>query len=234
MKYAALRALAVSSLLFAAPLTAANAADMALKAPPPPVAVYSWTGWYVGLQAGGVFGRSQHCDTSAFCTSTFDVSGVAGGGTLGYNWQSNTWIFGLETDISGSSASGTTSTVPTFGCGQVCFTDLNWFGTVRGRVGPSLGNWFPYVTGGFAYGGLHAGLNAPPVDAVTHTETGWTAGGGLEYALAPKNWSVKLEYLYFRLGNEFYDTLRLCGGLSCTAVHNNFNLVRLGLNYRFN
>lgn len=215
-----------------------------MKAPPPSVAAPapSWTGFYVGLQFGGVFGQSQHCDNAiggavlADCTARFNVNGIEGGGTAGYNWQVNNWVFGLETDISGSGAGGTTLSVPgVFGCGTGagCFTNLNWFGTLRGRVGPSFGNWFPYVTGGLAYGEINAGLTGPPVDSATRTKTGWALGGGLEYALAP-HWSAKLEYLYFTLGNDFYDVLHICGGLNCTAVHNDFNLVRLGLNYRFN
>jgi opacity protein-like surface antigen len=224
----------------------ALAADMALKAPPLPPAVYDWTGPYIGATAGYVFGHSQHCDTSAFCTAGFDVDGFAGGGTLGYNWEvNNWWVVGLETDFSGASARGTTVTVPiVFGCGLGCFTNLDWFGTVRGRIGPTFTaspsfpfvSVFPYVTGGFAYGELHAGLNpGPPLpfDAVTATQTGWTVGAGVESALPWRNWSVKVEYLFFHLGNEFYDVQQICGLLSCTAVHNDFSLVRFGLNYRF-
>ena len=109
---------------------------------------------------------------------------------------------------------------------------MDWFGTVRGRVGPTFNNWFPYVTGGFAYGEEKASLGAGLLSA-TGTRTGWTGGAGVEYAFVPQHWSVKLEYLYFHLGNLFYDTAGLCGTLNCTAVHNNFNLVRVGVNYRF-
>jgi outer membrane immunogenic protein len=228
--------------------TPALAADMALKASPMPPLVYDWTGPYVGATAGYVFGHSQHCDTPAFCTAGFDVDGFAGGGTLGYNWQvKNWWVVGLEADISGASARGTTVTVPgVFGCGSGCFTNLDWFGTVRGRIGPTFTgssslpffSVFPYVTGGFAYGQIHAGLNpAPalplPLDAVAATRTGWTVGAGIESALPWRNWSVKLEYLFFHLGDEFYDVQGICGLLSCTAVHNDFSLVRLGVNYHF-
>jgi outer membrane immunogenic protein len=230
----------IATILSVVAFGGARAADMAVKSPPPPpVAAYTWTGWYAGLQAGGVFGNSQHCDPagSGFCTGQFNVDGFVGGGTLGYNWQNNNWIFGLETDFSGSSARGTTQSTAGFGClTPNCYTDLYWFGTVRGRVGPTLGSWFPYVTGGLAYGELHSGVAASTAfaDSATNTETGWTLGGGVEYALAPKNWSVKLEYLFFHLNDMFYDTRHVCGAMDCTAEHNNFNLVRIGLNYRFN
>jgi opacity protein-like surface antigen len=62
---------------------------------------------------------------------------------------------------------------------------------------------------------------------------GGTLGAGVECAIAPQRWPVKLEYLYFHLGDLFYDTAQVCGHVSCTAVHNNFNVARLGLNYRF-
>jgi outer membrane immunogenic protein len=217
---------------------AAFAADMPVKAAPTAIP-YSWTGFYVGATAGYVFGSSQHCDTVAFCTSAFDVNGAAGGATLGYNWQAANWVYGLEADFSFAGAKGTTLTIPPpfgFNCGTPnCYTNLDWFGTVRGRVGPAFGNWLPYLTGGFAYGQLNAGLSSAfaPTTSATAVRGGWTLGGGVEYALAPLHWSVKLEYLYLHLDDLFYDTAQVCGRLSCTAVHNNFNVVRLGVNYRF-
>ncbi len=220
---------------------AASAADMATKAPPlPPAPVaLNWTGLYVGGTFGGVWGRSDHCDTPAFCTAPINVDGITGGGTVGYNWQSSNWVYGLETDFSGSNARGTTVTIPgVFGCGSPdCHTSLDWFGTVRGRVGPSLGNWLPYVTGGLVYGRLLAGLGGAPGFTGTGAaavETDWTVGGGIEYMVpGAAHWSVKLEYLYFQMPNLFYDTAHICGSLSCTAVNNRFNIVRLGANYRF-
>lgn len=217
---------------------AAYAADLPVKAPAAVVS-YNWTGFYVGASAGYVFGRGQHCDTSAFCTAAFNVDGVAGGGTLGYNWQTGNWVFGLETDFSFTGAKGTTTTIPPpfgFNCGTPnCYTNLNWFGTARGRIGPRYGKWLPYVTGGFAYGELNAGLSSAfaPNTSATGVRGGWTLGGGVEYAIVPQHWSVKLEYLYFHLDDLFYDTLQVCGRLSCTAVRNDFNVIRLGANYRF-
>lgn len=215
---------------------AANAADMPVKAPivKAPVAIpYNWTGFYVGATAGYLFGKSQHCDTPAFCTNAFNVNGFTGGGTVGYNWQMTNWVLGVEADFSGANAKGsTTSVVGVFNCVANCDTKLNWWGTVRGRVGYAADRWLPYVTGGYAYGNLSADLNSGGLSA-SGSRSGWTLGAGVEYALMPQNWSVKLEYLYFHLNDLFYDTLHICGQLSCTAVHNNFNVARLGVNYRF-
>lgn len=221
---------------------AASAADMPAKAPvvkAPLVAPYNWTGFYIGASAGYAWGRSQHCDPpgSPFCTASFGVDGFVGGGTLGYNWQTDNWVLGLETDFSGAAARGNIrSTRPPdpYGCGiGTCDTHLNWYGSGRARLGYAYDRLLPYIAGGFAYGELYAALGILPATAATATRSGWTLGGGLEYALAPQHWSLKLEYLYMHLNDLFYDTAQVCGNLSCTAVHNNFNIVRAGVNYRF-
>ena len=104
----------ISSLLASAPLSAL-AADLPLKAPPLPVAVYNWTGFYVGGNIGYSWGRSS--GTEAFSDATsgailsasairFDMDGVIGGGQVGYNWQSDRWVFGLEADIQASGQKG--------------------------------------------------------------------------------------------------------------------------------
>ncbi|MCQ4190607.1 outer membrane protein [Methylocystis suflitae] len=127
------------------------------------------------------------------------AGGVIGGGQLGYNHQfSPLFVAGLETDIQGSSMSG-----------------VHWFGTVRARLGTTIVSpkLLVYGTGGFAYGGS-SGAGA-----------GWTAGGGVEWAFAPK-WSAKVEYLYVRLSqNEDFGPRR--------HGDQGFHVVRAGLNYRF-
>lgn len=200
---------------------------------------HDWSGLYAGVTAGYAWGNSEHCDTSAFCTHSFDVNGITGGGTVGYNWQPDaSFVAGLETDLSGANARGSTKSVlGVFGCGlpDNCHTDLNWFGTLRGRLGyAGWNNWLPFVTGGLAYGELTAGLGGtPPFGTQTDgVELGWTVGGGVEYALL-ENWSAKFEYQHLEFSDLFYDTAHLCGSRSCTALSNSFNLVRMGVNYRF-
>jgi outer membrane immunogenic protein len=161
-----------------AAIQAAGAADLALKAPPPPPApVYSWTGWYVGVNLGGSFGKAA--DTSTFgapptllSSTSSRLDGVIGGGQIGYNWQvNNNWLLGLEADIQGSSERGTaTSSAGVAGfCGVLatfpCTTagtlvdqeKLPWFGTVRGRIGVLASpTWLFYATGGLAYGEIRS------------------------------------------------------------------------------
>jgi outer membrane immunogenic protein len=184
-----LRVLGVSSLLLAAPLSAASAADMPLKAPPP-APWYDWTGFYAGLNLGYSWGRSwtSYTGTSLipggaiapFSTSQ-NMDGILGGGQIGYNWQFNrNWLFGLEADIQGTGQRGT-ATLPTVSgtFGVVALfpytttatlsQKLPWFGTVRARLGfePS-DHWLLYATGGLAYG---------EVDS-TYTVSTTTVGGG--------------------------------------------------------
>jgi outer membrane immunogenic protein len=154
-----------------AAIQSAGAADLALKAPPPPLVVDEWTGWYVGLNLGGSWGRSRtsYSDPDpAFVpfTTSQHMDGVLGGAQIGYNWQVNrTWLLGLEADFQGTGQRGSTTfppiteilgvpgipptTVTTTG---TLTQKMPWFGTVRARLGvePSE-HWLLYVTGGLAY-----------------------------------------------------------------------------------
>jgi outer membrane immunogenic protein len=92
VKYNIIRGISISTLLLVAPISVASAADMALKAPPAPAPVYSWTGWYAGVNLGGSFGKAA--DTSTFgagptllSSTSSRLDGVIGGGQIGYNWQ---------------------------------------------------------------------------------------------------------------------------------------------------
>jgi opacity protein-like surface antigen len=142
MKNFSLSVIGVAALLLAAPLTGANAADMAVKAPPAaPVSTYNWTGLYLGVQAGYDWGSSVQFFTNAGAgtTNRYNIRGGEGGGTLGYNWQIQQWVLGIETDFSDSHINGTTGTTATYGCGTVCATTVDDFGTLRGRASVTHG-----------------------------------------------------------------------------------------------
>jgi outer membrane immunogenic protein len=217
---------AIASLL----TTSAFAADLAprpyTKAPAPVMAVYNWTGFYIGGNVGYSWGRSSNSETlssvatgaSLFTnTSRNDVNGVIGGGQVGYNWQASNWLFGLEADIQGSGEKGSSNIVcVACGDGPSDITSnltqkLNWFGTFRGRAGvlatPTV---LLYATGGLVYGEVDTGgsitgpTRAAPSATVafpgtSSTRAGWTAGAGVEGAIGG-NWTAKLEYLYMDLG----------------------------------
>jgi outer membrane immunogenic protein len=147
--------------------------------------------------------------------NTTNGSGFLGGGQIGYNWQVNpAWVVGLEADFQGSNLGGSATVggrFPLFGGGfapnPATFTandKLDWFGTVRGRVGLSIGRQLFYTTAGLAYGQAALSTNfATPFftfpASATVTKTGWIAGIGTEGAFIG-NWSAKAELLYYDLG----------------------------------
>jgi outer membrane immunogenic protein len=215
----------ISLLAFAA--TAAVAADLPrgvpARAPAAYVPVgYNWTGFYVGINGGYGWGRSNW---SAYGSNT-NLSGGMVGATAGYNWQAlgSPWVFGLEGDIDWTNIKGSFVNVA---CPTGCQTKNSWLGTVRGRVGYAWDRVMPYVTGGLAVGDVKA--TQAGFAGVSETKAGWTAGAGIEAALAG-NWTAKVEYLHVDLGGV------TCGALSCalpSRVGFHANEVRAGVNYRF-
>jgi outer membrane immunogenic protein len=213
------------TLTSAVALASANAADM-YRAPAgggfkdgPYVPVASWTGFYVGINGGYAW------DASAI---GFDNnSGGFGGGQIGYNWQGFSHpnlVIGVEADFQGADIgdklSGTVLRVP-----ASAETNLNYFGTVRGRIGYAADRTLVYATGGLAFGQVEDKLTVGQgAFTETTTRTGWVVGGGLEHKLTP-NWSVKGEYQYINLGQDD-------GWAKATAEDYTIHTVRLGLNYQ--
>ena len=107
---------------------------------------------------------------------------------------------------------------------------IDWFGTARGRLGFAFGNALLYGTGGFAYGNVnqHA-INGGDVFVSNTTQTGYAAGGGIEYKFTPIL-PLKAEYQYIDLGSaKLTDTF----GNTTNPLDTNFQTARVGLNYRF-
>ncbi len=229
MKKSLLAGVAVAALaLGALPATAADLSNRPVyKAPVSVPTVYNWTGFYVGVSGGGAWGTSEHTFPGG-THGPFDISGGLVGGTVGYNWQSGNLVLGLEGDYSWADIHGSTTGVPTACLGGSCDTTIRSFGTARGRVGYAWDNALFYGTGGFAWGNVHAAEVG--FDRGSDTFTGWTIGGGIEYGFAP-NWSAKIEYLYVDLGN---DVLYGSGFGAPHTVDATANVVRAGINYRFN
>ena len=209
----------------AAPSLAADLPRPAYKAPIY-VAPFSWTGFYVGLNGGYGWGTTNWSvpGIPGATTGDFNTTGYLLGGTMGYNMQTGSWVWGLEGDIDYSSIKGTNTTI----CGAGgCETRNTWLGTARGRIGYAWDRWLPFITGGAGFGGIK--MTPPGGPSETKTKLGWTLGAGVEYAFMGA-WSAKLEYLYVDLGTV------TCGAATCgaaTDVKFRTNIVRLGLNYRF-
>ncbi len=217
----------------------ALAADLPEAEPPPPPprapatytpvappAFYNWSGFYLGVNGGYGFGTS---DWTGGVTSSgsFTADGFLAGGTLGANYQIGAFVVGLEVDGDYSTVAGN---LPTSFCPNgSCSTKTEWLGTARGRVGYAFDRILLYVTGGGAYGNIEAIANGV---SNNNTEFGWTAGAGIEAALA-YNLTVKVEYLYVDLGNGSCTTA--CGSppSATQSVSLTESLVRAGLNYKF-
>jgi len=209
----------------AAVIGSANAADLprpqAMPTKAPAYTAYNWTGAYVGINAGGSWGRSNFEGVPT--TGNFNVSGAVLGGTLGYNKQVGQAVFGIETDIDWSNIRGSAACA-----GLICETRNSWLGTARGRIGYAYDRFMPYLTGGLAFGDIRAATTG--FRGASTTKAGWTIGGGVEAALNGP-WSVKLEYLYADLGK--FDCSTSCTLTPPQNVNLRTNLVRAGLNYRF-
>ncbi|MGT2434967.1 outer membrane protein [Bradyrhizobium betae] len=200
--------------------------------------------------------------------AAFDMNGGIAGGQAGYNWQSANWVYGIEGDLQWSGEKGSAvyncvgTAVP---AGGVCLPgltflpagglagttltidqSLQWFGTVRGRIGilatPKV---LFYGTGGLAFGEIKTtgrmtgfdGFGAPiaSIGSTSTTRAGWTVGVGVEGKIT-QNWSAKLEYLYMDLGRFSSGPFTLSPALPISAnVSSHFtdHILRAGINYQF-
>ncbi|MDT2021744.1 porin family protein [Methylocella sp. CPCC 101449] len=200
----------------------AQAADLPRRAAPPaPVYVapiFTWTGFYVGAQVGGGWGRTE------FGGLTYNANGVVGGLHAGYNLQFGSIVAGVEGDIEATSLKGSTTIgINTFK------TTVPWQGSLRARLGVGFDRALIYVTGGVAFAGLKHEVFIPPFALSNQsTRTGWTLGGGVEYAFSP-TWSIRAEYRYTDYGR--YTASFFPFGAANTRFKE--NAVRVGLSYRF-
>jgi len=214
-----------------------------------PVAAANWAGFYLGGNFGSGTGRDRSSLNipAAPIFETFNLApdGINGGVQAGYNWQAANWVFGLEADIQGSTQKDNKTCVIFCSPGIQAAYDatLPWFGTVRGRLGYSVGSTLFYATGGLAYGSIKTKINTtsfvgPVTQSFSHTNTGWTAGAGIEtpftlLGLLGPNWTVKTEYLYVDLGSTS-DSF-IFGADPATANRSvTEHVFRTGINYHFN
>ena len=214
-----------------------------------PVAAANWAGFYLGGNFGSGTGRDRSSLNipAAPIFETFNLApdGINGGVQAGYNWQAANWVFGLEADIQGSTQKDNKTCVIfcTPGIQAAYDATLPWFGTVRGRLGYSVGSTLFYATGGLAYGSIKTKINTtsfvgPVTQSFSHTNTGWTVGAGIEtpftlLGLLGPNWTVKTEYLYVDLGSTS-DSF-IFGADPATANRSvTEHVFRTGINYHFN
>jgi outer membrane immunogenic protein len=244
------RLLIAGALAFAA-VGQALAADLPEPAPPPPrapamyvpttVPVYNWGGIYYGINGGYGFGTTQWTDpanpSGLGTTGSFNMSGFVVGPTIGFNYQADAFVLGAEADFDASGLDGKSTSgfcAATFPGAATCETKNTWLGTVRARIGYAADRVLFYGTAGGAFGNIDAGLSGG-FDKTT--KGGWTAGAGVEAALAD-NWTARIEYLFVDLQNGSCTSGGNCGidaaGVPANdAVKFTTSLLRVGLDYKF-
>ena len=212
----------------------AIAADVRLPVKAPHIqSVFDWTGFYIGAHAGFGRGSSSAVLTDPAITATSgSFGGVIGGVQAGYNVQlSSGIVLGAEADITFPNYLASNSIVNLLATPRSeVFEQLDYAGSLRGRIGYASGHWLAYATGGLAWAGERF-VNAPAIgseEKELNVRLGWAAGAGVEYAFAP-HWSLRLEYLYSRFEQA---DIRFP---SATQISSSLDLqsIRVGLNRKF-
>lgn len=224
----------------AAALTShAIAADMPGKVPVQvvPVAAVNWTGVYVGGHLGYAQSRAKLGDpTTPGITATDTLKGFLGGGQIGFNYQMNSWVLGVEADFSGSNADATQTVINTATNNADRATEkLRWTSLVTARVGYALDRALLYVRGGAAFGGFRfdaQDLVTGGAASSNYNQAGWTVGAGVEYALNA-NWSVRAGYDYLAFGNKTLTLTDSTGATTQVTVKQDVHQFKSGVNYRF-
>jgi outer membrane immunogenic protein len=221
----------------------AFAADLPMqtyKSAPAMVAVYNWTGFYVGVNGGYGWGTQDPLTlfSNRFDRTNLNISGGMVGGTIGAQIQQGYVVLGIEGDLDWANIKGSGTSTPTIGGGLLfpagialnIATNTSAVGTARIRAGVAVNNWLFYATGGAAFvknsatgtsiGGVACGtLGLFPNCAASSWRPGLAAGLGAEWGFA-QNWSAKFEYLYIA---------SMGSGISVDYI----NTIRAGINYRF-
>jgi outer membrane immunogenic protein len=231
----------------------AFAADLPPPAPParapavyvaPPAPVFSWTGFYIGGNVGAAWTQVNANDSFGNSWSNAQQAVFAGGGQVGANYQFNWLVVGVEADfdwLANNHNSSNALSVPGGDSFQLSANN-RWITTVAGRVGVGAHNWLFYAKGG----GGWVGVNNPTLTDVTsgasistsnsNSNSGWLAGGGIEWAFAP-NWTARIEYDFLRLNNQSFTvpaSAPFIGGDVVTVTNRDVQTLTLGINYLFN
>jgi outer membrane immunogenic protein len=241
------------------------AADLPTHKATPPIApppAFTWAGGYAGSNIGVGFidgkadpacinpaGVSLGVGCAVAPQLKLSAAGFLAGAQSGYNWQFNSIVLGFEDDIQGAGLQKSSSTTGTFPQTGGTFTALgtitakerlNYFGTVRGRLGYAFDRLLIYATGGLIYGDMNLSFSRlfPAVSFVGSDDSlrfGGTIGGGFEYAFNDR-WSAKVEGLYYSFGSKTLLSTALPapnGFQTGFKFREDGELVRVGLNYRF-
>jgi outer membrane immunogenic protein len=229
----------------------ATAADLPArtytKAPAMADPVYNWTGFYIGINGGGGWTRSQEGLAAGPLSGIFginagicglasvagdcrhDLNGALGGAHFGYNWQAGNWVFGAEASFDAAGLQGTTSTL--FANNYTTKVNSLFLQTVR--AGYAFNNVLIYGKGGVAEGSVRfTETSAVDNTDTTRWHTGWTAGAGIEYGLT-QNWILGVEYDYVALGSTGRGVVGTGGADVVNVNVSGMNTVVGRLSYKF-
>jgi opacity protein-like surface antigen len=239
--------LTVSGVIQIAAIASAAAADMVVKAPPLPAPVATWTGGFVGASLGYGFSQKTFIDNFVpfgdvgGTDATPKPQGWLGGLDVGYDYQLNWLVLGIEGDFTWTGANSNFSCFPLLSP-QSCSASPEWTAALAGRLGIVVGPALLYAKGGPAWAhdtytdiaGPGAPLIADPgVLFVGHETTpGWTVGGGIEYPFLP-NWAVRLEYDYMSFRDLSVPFNGVDGGFFTELIKQNMQMVTVGVDYTF-
>jgi outer membrane immunogenic protein len=224
----------------------ASAADLAArpvytKAPAMIPVLYDWSGFYVGINGGG--GWSHNCWDNTTAGGAFvgaegchNASGGTVGGQIGYRWEANSWVFGVEAQGNWAELKG--SNVSTLIPADTNRSKIDAFGLFTGQIGYAWNNVLLYAKGGAAVTDNHNDIYSTATGAFLagsgdQTRWGGTVGAGLEYGFAP-NWSVGVEYDHLFMQDKNVAFTTPAGvGFGFDKVRQDVDLVTARINYRF-
>ena len=216
---------------------------------PAPVPECNWSGFYIGLNVGGQWGHSEDQDLDGYNRGGpghswgYDESGVVAGGQVGYNFQWNWLLLGIEADGGYMDLDGSGVDPHAFSPDTRGESDSDFFTTIRGRLGIAFNKWLIYGTGGV----IGVNYETRVVDDCNIRGTcggdlidaheqdfnwGYTFGGGMEYMLGC-HWTIKAEYLYFSLDDQDFSGIDDFGDRFHFSGETTGHIVRGGLNYKF-
>jgi outer membrane immunogenic protein len=233
----------LSSVVFLGLTIGAMAADLPSRGAPAPVAsvpVFTWTGFYVGVQAGYGWGtyKAAFSGANGVTTTEYDSEGFVGGAHIGYNHQFGSFVVGVEADIEGTGLDGNGGVRFSDGSVLSASPDVSVQGSLRARLGVALDRVLIYATGGLAYANFENdySLNDTVTGRITdasfdNSEWGWTLGAGVEYAFTD-NLTARVEYRYTQFSGYQNDDAAFFDGASYD-FDPDFHTVRVGLSYKF-
>jgi opacity protein-like surface antigen len=240
-----------SSYRWGDPNPSAGGSNLPAKAPALAMGPMNWSGFYVGGHLGGgrsdnrwsdpfgsTVGGLNHINVAGFGDKT-RAGGPLGGGQVGINWQTGSWVLGVQADISAAKMRGEDTCFSGIG-GVNCEHTLDAIGTFTGRIGYAWGRALAYAKAGGAWSRTNYELLADTNvlrlgSGSTVVDTwGWVVGGGVEYAVT-SHWTAFAEYNHIGLPSTTvsFPTVAVIGAETINA-RQDVDLFKLGVNYKFN